>query len=132
MHPVIMSARVYNLARTKPLRRRLRKNATPQEQVLWARLRDRQTGFKFRRQHGIGGYVADFYCPERKLVVEIDGSQHHETDAVSYDMERTRFFESLGNRVVRFTNAGINTNIEGVLMSICAALSDPSPQPSPR
>ncbi len=102
----------------KEHRRALRKNATPQEVILWSRLRSKQLGQKFRRQHSIGPYIADFYCVYSQLIVEVDGSQHFEEDAIRYDVQRTRFLESQGCTVLRFVNDEINTNIEGVLMCI--------------
>jgi very-short-patch-repair endonuclease len=94
----------------------LRNKLTPQEVILWNRLKDNHTGYKFRRQHSIKNFIADFYCPEKKLVIEIDGNQH--LDNREYDMERTNHFESLGIRVIRFWNNEINTNINGVIMKI--------------
>lgn len=99
-------------------RKELRNNSTPQEILLWQKLKNSQLGFKFRRQHSIGGYVADFYCPLKKLVIEIDGSQHFEKDAQEYDDIRSNFFESLDMKVLRFTNAEININISSVVENI--------------
>lgn len=96
----------------------MRNNATIQEIILWSKIQKSQLGFKFRRQHSIGGYIADFYCPKKKLIIEIDGSQHFEKNSLEYDENRTKFFESLGLRVLRFTNTEINTNIDGVLNKI--------------
>jgi very-short-patch-repair endonuclease len=75
---VIMKAKVSNLSTAKAHRRELRTNATLQEIILWSRLKNDQLGFKFRRQHSFGKYIADFYCPKLRLVIEIDGSQHLE------------------------------------------------------
>jgi len=69
---------VYNILKLKDRKIDLRNKQTPQEIILWSRLRREQLGSKFRRQHSIGGYIADFYCPSKKLVIEIDGSQHFE------------------------------------------------------
>ena len=106
-------------------RRYLRKKLTPQEGMLWGKLRNQQLGCKFRRQHSIGPYVADFYCHEKKLVIEIDGSQHMQTK--EYDKQRDEFFASFGISVLRFWNNEINTNIEGVLMKITQFLETPHP-----
>ena len=94
----------------------LRNGATPQEIILWSRLKGRRMGCKFRRQHSIGGYIADFYCAEKKLVVEVDGWQHQERE--EYDRERTAYFEGLGLRVLRFWNNEVNDNLTGVLLKI--------------
>ena len=86
--------------------------------LLWLQLKNSQLGFKFRRQHGIGRYIADFYCVAKKLVIELDGSQHYEPVEMEYDKQRTEFFREQGCEVVRFSNAEINTNLEGVLIKI--------------
>jgi very-short-patch-repair endonuclease len=106
----------------KMRRRVLRKTATPQEVVLWSRLRNNQLGKKFRRQYSIGMYIVDFYCQEDRLVVKIDGSQHFDDIAVRYDRVRTEFLNKQGCRVLRFPNNEINTNIDGVLMRIMGEL----------
>jgi very-short-patch-repair endonuclease len=108
----------------------MRKAATETERLLWHRLRNLE-GVKFRRQHQIGSYIADFYSHEHKLVIEVDGSQHFEADALSYDAQRTAFMGALGIRVVRVTNAEVFGQMDAVLEAILAACT-PSPQPSPR
>ena len=95
----------------------LRQTSTDAERWLWHHLRNRQFGgHKFRRQHKIGSYVANFACLERLLVIEVDGGQH--ADPNSNDPERTAWLESEGYRVVRFWNNEVLTNIEGVLARI--------------
>jgi very-short-patch-repair endonuclease len=99
---------------------------TPTERVLWQRLRNRQlSGLKFRRQHPLGPFIADFYCAAHRLVVEIDGDIHDlqpERDAA-----RTEQFEKYGYRVIRFRNEQVLNDIESVLAAIQAACL-----PSPR
>jgi very-short-patch-repair endonuclease len=107
---------------TKENRRSLRKTATPQEVMLWSRLRNNQLGKKFRRQHPIGRYIVDFYAFDDRLVIEIDGSQHLEEQAIVYDKERSRFLEAQGCTVLRFLNNEINTNLDGVLMRIVSEI----------
>ena len=89
---------------------------------MWSRLRDRRlSGHKFRRQHPIGPYVADFYCAEARLVVELDGSWH--ACQVEYDQARTGWLQANGYRVIRFNNAEVDREIEAVLekiLAICA------------
>jgi len=93
------------------------------EAILWECLRNRKPGgFKFRRQHPMKDYVADFYCPDKKLVVELDGSIHREKEQVEYDKERTEEFEKMGIRVIRFTNFMIKNNVEKVLQEILSEL----------
>ncbi len=101
-------------------RKRLRNESTVHEQKVWNRLKDSQLGYKFRRQHGIGPYIVDFYCPEKKLIIEIDGLQH--LYQKEYDQNRTIYFEMLGRTVLRFWNSEVNESIEGVLMTITAVL----------
>jgi very-short-patch-repair endonuclease len=108
----------------------LRRDQTDAEQALWARLRDRQLfGAKFRRQHPIGPFVADFCCPERKLIVELDGGQH--AARVAADQKRARFLQEQGYRVLRFWNHDVLGNTEAVLERIVEAPSDPHPCPLP-
>ncbi len=103
--------------------RTLRKNQTPQEITMWKYLRNFQIhGLKFRRQYPIGNYIADFVCKEIKLIIEIDGGQHNETDSIEYDNKRTEFLESKGYRVLRFWNCDIDKNIEGVYQKILEAV----------
>ena len=115
-----MKEKISNIAILKNKRQVLRKEMTPQEIILWSRIKNKQLGFKFRRQHSLGKYIADFYCSEKNLVLEIDGSQH--ADQENYDNARTDFFENRGLKVLRFWNNEINTNINGVIMKIREAL----------
>jgi adenine-specific DNA-methyltransferase len=111
-----------NIGSTNRHARHLRRNATDVERDLWQRLRGRRLGgFKFRRQASVGYYVADFYCAEKRLVVELDGGQHGGTDGD----RRTADLARLGYRVIRFWNNEVNDNLEAVLGRIlgeCEAL----------
>ena len=109
--------------------RQLRNNATDAERRLCYRLnRSQLEGFKFSRQMPIGPFICDFLCRERKLVVEVDGGQHAQS---SRDQGRTALIESKGYRVIRFWNNEVLENIEGVLVTIVAALKAfPPPAPS--
>ena len=111
---------INNIKKLFDRRKELRNNSTPQEILLWQQLKNSQLGFKFRRQHSIGGYIADFYCPSKKLVIEIDGSQHFTNK--EYDEIRSKYLEGMSVRVIRFTNAEINTNISGVIDKITTEL----------
>jgi len=105
----------------KPLvgrRKELRNNSTPEEILLWLRLKNSQIGFKFRRQHSIGGYIVDFYCPAKRLVIEIDGPRHFKKENREYDKIRSEFFEGLDIRVLRFTNKEVATETEKVVRKI--------------
>ena len=109
--------------------RQLRKAPTAAEQKLWSRLRQHQLGCKFRRQHPTGGYIADFACVERRLIVEADGGQHAESPG---DLIRTQRLEALGWRVLRFWNDEILENPDGVVEAILQALQASSAEtPSP-
>jgi len=97
----------------------LRKSMTDAEQLLWFHLRRRQVdGFRFRRQHPFEKYVLDFYCPEVKVAVELDGGQHNEDRGICSDLQRTAFLEEHGIMVVRVWNHEIFQNMEGVLQMI--------------
>jgi very-short-patch-repair endonuclease len=92
------------------------------ERKLWQALRDKQlNGHRFRRQHPIGKYIADFACIERKVVIELDGGQHQ--DHVAYDDRRTAFLQENGWRVLRFWNNDALNNMEGVLSVILGELT---------
>ena len=101
--------------------RSLRQNMTPQERHLWYDFL-RFCIPRFRRQELIGSYVADFFCYEAKLVVEIDGSQHFSSDTMAYDAARTAYFHSLGIRVLRVDNGQVNRNFSGVCERILLEL----------
>jgi len=100
----------------------LRKEPTPAERKLWAIIRNDQLGVNFRRQHAVGNYIPDFVCIEKKLIIELDGSQHLEQEA--YDNERTKYLELLGYRVIRFWNNDVTNNIDDVILAILHAMKD--------
>jgi very-short-patch-repair endonuclease len=102
--------------------KRMRREATEPERLLWSRLRaDQLLGTKFRRQVVIGPYIADFACRTPvMLVVELDGETH--ATQQGYDAERTRFMESRGYHVLRFANHDVMANMDGVLTAIAEAL----------
>ena len=101
----------------------LRSAVTDGERRLWSRLRGEQLGVKFRRQHPLGSYVADFACLEPRLIVELDGSQH--ADQAGYDARRDAFFQAQGFAVLRFAADAPFTNLDGVLHVIAAQLQAP-------
>ena len=97
--------------------RDLRRDQTPAEKKLWARLRSSQLdGLKFRRQHPIGRFVVDFYCASRRLVIEVDGDSHAEQ--VEYDAARSEWLGGHGYRVVRFSNREVEHELDAVLEAI--------------
>lgn len=108
--------KIHNLKIQKVIRKKLRSSATPQEIILWSRLRRRQLGYKFRRQQSFGKYIVDFYCPEKNLVIELDGWQHKEQ--IEYDSNRSNFLEKLNLKILRFWNNDINNNLDNVVLEI--------------
>ena len=103
--------------------RELRKRQTPAEEALWQLLRNRQLAdLKFRRQHQIGDYIVDFFCAEYGLVVELDGGVHDTSDRRNVDKKRDAYLRSLGHTVLRFSNARVFDDTEGLLGEILRAL----------
>ncbi|MDP2419552.1 MAG: DUF559 domain-containing protein [Hydrogenophaga sp.] len=94
---------------------------TDAERKLWSGLRGEQLGFKFRRQHPLGHYIADFACLEPKLIIELDGSQHEDNQA--YDLARDAFFKAQGFVVLRFPSNAPFQNLDGVLSAILHQLN---------
>ena len=115
----------HNDTSQKLLRQTLRNNATSPEAILWRALKGKQLdGLKFRRQFGVGPYVLDFYCPEIRLGIELDGGVHKTSYTHEYDEMRTRFMAENGIRVMRFDNEVVYNNIEGIIEAIKNACSD--------
>jgi very-short-patch-repair endonuclease len=108
--------------RTSPLAKRLRRNQTDAERVLWFRLRDRRlAGWKFKRQVPIDRFIVDFFCADGKVIVEIDGGQHDEDR--ERDADRTKLLEAMGYIVLRFWNNDVMRNLDGVLEVVLEAVS---------
>lgn len=113
----------FNLPRQKQTRRALRKHQTDAEKILWSKLRGRQfLEYKFRRQHGVGKYVVDFYCPAKRLTIEIDGATHYTEEEITSDRKRQAEIEQLGIRFVRVINIEVYKNLDGVLQLILGEL----------
>ena len=108
---------------TVPFARELRKSMTREERILWYDFL-RTYPVRFKRQHPIGIYIADFYCAEAKLVVEVDGSQHNTEEGLLHDEKRTEFFKQFGIRVLRFKNFHINESKLVVFREIDAAVKE--------
>ena len=108
--------------------RGLRANMTDAELYLWRHLRQHQVGgHRFRRQHPVGPYIADFVCIEQRFIIEVDGGQHADS---SGDVGRARDLVTRGFVVVRFWNNDVLSNIEGVIAEISRALESTRPHPS--
>jgi len=110
--------KIINSKRYKKLRSKLRQEVTPPEDRLWQELRKSQLGYKFRRQQSIDRFIVDFYCPELKLVIEVDGQCHDGDEAFEYDKKRQEYLENLGLKVVRYNTQEIFRNLEGVVRDI--------------
>ncbi len=113
-------------------RKDLRNSLTSAEATLWTLLKGKQLeGRKFRRQHSVGFYILDFYCPAEKLAVELDGQGHFTEEGLSRDEKRTKYLNSVGIKVIRFENEEIFQSPEGVLREIRNNFSSAVNHPSP-
>ena len=111
--------RTFNSRNLKDKRKHLRNNPTQAEAFLWGYLKNSQfEGRKFRRQSSINNFIVDFYCPEEKLVIELDGDFHFDEKAIKDDQRRTMKLEEEGLRVIRFENQEVLLNLDGVLSEI--------------
>ena len=116
---------IYNTPAKEEQRKGLRNSLTIAEAVLWKQLKDSQlAGRKFRRQESIDPYVADFYCPEGRLIVELDGAGHQSVGGAEYDARRTEYLKERGLRVIRFENKAVLDDLEWVLEVIKKNLLD--------
>jgi type I restriction enzyme M protein len=107
----------------KILAKVLRLNQTEIEGHLWQYLRDRRLGgYKFRRQHPMKGFILDFYCPQKKLAVELDGGQHDTNHQIEYDQNRTAILEKEGIKVIRYWDNEVLQNTDGILNDILEEL----------
>ena len=113
----------------KQRRRELRRNQTETEKIFWAHLRNKQFyGLKFFRQYSIGPYILDFYCPNMKLAVELDGGQHNQSESKEYEAVRTKYLKAQGIEVMRFWNHEVLFDMESVLSKLALKVTPP---PSP-
>ena len=112
--------------------RELRRSSPDAERAIWLRLRNRQlSGWKFRRQHPVGPYFADFACIEAGLIVELDGGQHFEPAAMDADALRTEALTAVGFQVLRFTGREALAETEAVLQAVVNWLTTHHPHPNP-
>ncbi|UZK64968.1 endonuclease domain-containing protein [Sphingomonas sp. M1-B02] len=110
--------------------RKLRREMTYPEVLLWQRLRRKTAGARFRKQHPIGPYIVDFYCAAARLAIEVDGEIHAQPDAISHDETRERFLVENGHKVVHVNGADVLKDADGVAASIGALVARPLHQPS--
>lgn len=108
--------RLNNFISTKEKRRDLRNSMTESERIIWSRIKSDKPGFRFRRQFSMGYYIADFYCPKKKLVIEIDGAVH--SNQGKYDAIRDKFMKDFGMKVFRFRNDEVRNNLNVVINEI--------------
>lgn len=111
-------SRLHNLKELRERRKELRLKPTLQEEKLWWYLRNKKLGIKFRRQHSVGGYILDFYCPEKNLIIELDGGVHNKKEAREYDKIRDKFLTNLGYQMLRIPNDEVDNSVEKVLDKI--------------
>lgn len=119
---------LHNRKYLKQTRRALRSNLTPAEATLWRYLQNKKlSGRKFRRQHSVGNYILDFYCPQEKLAIELDGAYHFTSAGYEADQTRDGYLKYLGIQVLRFENKEVFHDIVRVLEMIEAAFTSPAP-----
>ena len=116
--------KIFNKKNNETKRKTLRKNLSEPEKKFWQVTRGKQLGIKFRRQQGIGDYIADFYSAECQLVIEIDGDSHFGDKAIAHDLRRNYFMQDHGLRVLRFTNQEIMQELDGVLMRVVEVIKE--------
>jgi very-short-patch-repair endonuclease len=116
--------------RTTQKARALRKAMTKAEAILWTALRRESQGLRFRRQHPIGPYIADFACMSAMLIVEVDGPSHFDAEGAAKDRARTAYLEAAGWLVVRVTNTDVYENLAGVVRMIAEARPPSSASPT--
>ena len=106
---------VHNKRFLLDIRRALRANSTPAEEVLWEEIRNRKlNGLKFKRQHSIGIYIVDFYCASKRLIVELDGEVHNTSDQKEKDKHRDQNLSEMNFRILRISNSMVLSDIETV------------------
>jgi very-short-patch-repair endonuclease len=120
--------KMHNLSEKKTLRQKLRGSATPAEKMLWRSLQNSGAGAKFRRQHGVGPYILDFYSPEPRLAIEIEGGIHNDVLRSEYDLDRQSWLEAQGIRMLYFKNREVLELSDYVVGVIKAAILEPPPR----
>jgi very-short-patch-repair endonuclease len=120
----------YNKKSLFGFRKKLRNHLTPAEAALWDLIKQRKLeGRKFRRQHSVGNYILDFYCPDEKLAIELDGEGHYWEDGIQKDKRKTAFMVSHGIEIIRFENLLVFQDTEFVLKSIVNKFKNTTPHP---
>jgi len=109
---------IFNAPALKLRRKQLRNKATEAERILWSCLKKNLQECKFIRQYSVEGYIVDFYCPKKKVAIELDGEVHRNTEQVKYDNYRTRLLNAYGIKLIRFWNWEVKDNLSRVLREI--------------
>jgi very-short-patch-repair endonuclease len=118
-------------ATTRDNARRLRRDVTDAERLIWKELRaHRLDGMSFRRQTPVGPFIADFVCHATRLIVEIDGGQHYETPGLAADATRDAYLKAKGFNILRFSNIDVLTNMPGALETILLFVRKKNPLPA--
>jgi len=119
---------IHSVDYLKDRRKELRNNLTTAEATLWNALKGSAIkNRKFRRQHSIGNYIVDFYCPSEKLIVELDGGVHSDPMKSQYDNERDAWLQNIGYKIIRFENKLVFNDLPGVLFLIESKFTTPDP-----
>jgi very-short-patch-repair endonuclease len=130
--PSYLHMKLNNFNYLENYRKNLRHHLTPAEAGLWRLLQGRKLqGRKFRRQHSVGNYILDFYCPSEKIAIELDGAGHYTEEGIKKDEVRTAFLNGYGIKVIRFENKLIFEKTEWVLDEICRSFAPPRPSDTP-
>jgi very-short-patch-repair endonuclease len=117
--------KIFNKKTTKNLRKILRHQPISAERKLWQKLRGKKMNYKIHRQYGIGNYIVDFYCPKKKLVIEIDGATHSFDNEIKRDKVREKYLINLGLKIKRYSNRDVYKNIGLVVTDIYEELNGP-------
>jgi|SRR5579862_1594364 len=121
--------KIYNKLSTKGFRKLLRNRMTKAEVLVWSKLKGKQIqGYKFRRQFAIDSYIVDFYCPELRLAIEIDGESHEGKRLEVVDPKRQSDIEAHGIKVIRFANEDVYNNLDGIIQSVWNLVEEISKQ----
>jgi len=113
--------KIHNHCEYLDRRRKLRREATPEEEALWQELRNNRLRYRFRRQHSIGGYITDFYCFKARLIIEIDGKSHKLQK--EYDANRDKYFKEMKYETLRIQNSEIKGDLKKTIEKIKTTLS---------
>lgn len=113
-----MNNEIFSRPELKSVRRKLRSNYNRIEVIIWRKIKAKQLGHKFRRQHSIGSYIVDFYCPELKLIIELDGMAHDSDKQFCKDLARDDYLKGLGLHIMRYTSNQILKETESVIIDI--------------